>query len=91
MSPPRRRWFPILLLMVWVGSAAAATDEPDFGVLDDEPYLAAWLDLAPHITQSQVEKIRDKIDPALDFSLTLTCPGKFFRAWTTAEKQGFIR
>ncbi|MDH3891737.1 MAG: hypothetical protein OEV49_11690 [candidate division Zixibacteria bacterium] len=82
------------LAVAVVLSAAAlvhAGETPDFGVMDAEPNLAAWLDLAPLMSNSRVEKIRDGVDFIIDFNLILNRPKRFFGAETVVKRHGIVQ
>jgi hypothetical protein len=74
-----------------IAAATGHSAEPlDFGVFDHEPQLAAWLDLAPMVSTSRVEKIRDGVDLVIDFRLTLKRPRRLWGAETITMKQGIV-
>lgn len=79
------------LTFLWSAAEINAAEIPDFGVWDNEPKLAAWLDLAPLISKSRVEKLRDGVDVLIDFRLTLTQPKRFFGAETVASRHGIVQ
>lgn len=83
----------ILAAAAFLSSAAFihAAETPDFGVLDHEPNLAAWVDLAPLVSKSRVEKIRDGVDFLIDFRLILNRPKRFFGAETVVSRHGIIQ
>lgn len=76
--------------ILWSAAIVRAAETPDFGVLDHEPKLAAWLDLAPLVSKSRVEKIRDGVDFVIDFRLTLKRPKRFFGAETVVSRHGIV-
>lgn len=79
------------LTFLWSAAIVQAAETPDFGVLDHEPNLAAWLDLAPLLSKSRVEKIRDGVDLLIDFRLTLSRPKRFFGAETVVSRHGIVQ
>ena len=84
-----------LLAVVVLFSAPApdghSAEQLDFGVFDNEPRLAAWLDLAPLVSTSRVDKIRDGIDLLIDFQLTLKRPRRLWGAETVEVKGGMVK
>lgn len=76
---------------LWSAAIVQAAETPEFGVLDNEPKLAAWLDLAPLVSKSRVEKIRDGVDLLIDFKLTLNRPKRFFGAETVVSRHGIVQ
>lgn len=83
--------FMAVMAFLWSAAFVHATETPDFGVMDNEPNLAAWLDLAPLVTKSRVERIRDGIDFLINFNLTLNRPKHFFGAETVANRHGIVQ
>jgi hypothetical protein len=79
------------MALLWSAAIVHAAESPDFGVLDHEPNLAAWLDLAPLISKSRVEKIQDGVDLLIDFRLTLNRPKRFFGAETVVSRHGIVQ
>lgn len=77
--------------LLWLAATVHAAESPDFGVLDHEPNLAAWLDLAPLLSKSRVEKIRDGVDLLIDFKLVLIRPKRFFGAETVVSRHGIVQ
>lgn len=79
------------LAFLWSAAFVHAAEIPDFGVLDSEPNLAAWLDLAPLVSKSKVDKIRDGVDLLIDFRLTLNRPRRFFGSETVVSRHGIVQ
>ena len=79
------------IALLWSAAIVHAAESPDFGVLDHEPNLAAWLDLAPLISKSRVDKIRDGVDFLIDFKLVLIRPKRFFGAETVVSRHGIVQ
>jgi len=79
------------LLLLTVVADGYAAEPPDFGVLEHDSKLAAWLDLAPLVSASRVDKIRDGVDLVVDFRLSLKRPRRLWGSTTIIEKQGLLR
>lgn len=77
--------------LLWLAATVHAAESPDFGVLDHEPNLAAWLDLGPLLSKSRVEKIRDGVDLLIDFKFVLIRPKRFFGAEKVVSRHGIVQ
>jgi len=84
------RWPAVAFFLVAAVSIGHTAEPLDFGVLDHELQLAAWLDLAPLVSTSRVEKMRDGVDLVIDFRLTLKRPRRLWGAETITERRGMV-
>ena len=80
-----------VMIILWFSATVHSAEIPEFGVQDNEPYLGAWLDLSPLVTQSRVDKIRDGVDLLVDFNLNLNRPKKLFGAETVISQHGIVQ
>ena len=85
------RLLAVAVLFIAPAPDGHSAEQLDFGVFDNEPRLAAWLDLAPLVSSTRVDNIRDGIDLVIDFQLTLKRPRRLWGAETVEVKGGTVR
>jgi len=82
------RLLAVAVLLIAPAPDGHSAEQLDFGVFDNEPQLAAWLDLAPLMSSTRVDNIHDGIDLVIDFQLTLKRPRRLWGAETIEVKGG---